>query len=719
MLTFNVIPMLTMRRIATKVPLITLLWALICTGCENTSNMSNPHNKLAKSQSPYLLQHAENPVNWYPWGDEALNRASTEDKLLIVSIGYSACHWCHVMEHEVFENDSAAAVMNADFISIKVDREERPDIDEIYMRALQLMTNQGGWPLNVVCLPNGKPIWGATYVPREKWMQVLRELKNLYRDDREKVENYAEQLTQGIQQSQLIALKREALSYTEVDADSVFENWRASLDPEEGGPKRAPKFPMPVNLDYLMEYASLSGNEEAWQHVKLSLKKMAYGGIYDQIGGGFARYSVDAYWKVPHFEKMLYDNAQLIGLYSKAYRLKADPLYAEIVKQSVDFIIREMRDESGAFYSALDADSEGEEGKFYIWKAEELQKLIPAADWALFAAYYNVNNEGLWEHGNYILLRQKDDNEIAANFELSLSELENRKKQWQAILMEYRGKRIRPGLDDKALSSWNALAISGFTEAYRSFNERSYLDLAEETAEWLLKEQSDQDQLRHAWRNGHSHIEGLLEDYAFAIQAFIDLYSCTGKESYLEQALRWMQFAQREFEDRNSGLFYTRPHTGEQLIARSMETADNVIPSANSVMAHNLFRLGLIYSKSAYLEQARQNLAHLSAQAKDYGESYANWARLGLYQAYPFYEIAISGPEADLFFTKIMESFIPNGLLVWSKESSTIPLLEERLPAEGTLIYPCQEGSCRLPMKEPKEAQSFLNNFNKLTLEKS
>ena len=671
--------------------------------CENNSIMSNPNNKLANSQSPYLLQHASNPVNWQAWGEEALIQASKEDKLLIVSIGYSACHWCHVMEHEVFEDDSAAAVMNQDFISIKVDREERPDIDEIYMRALQLMTNHGGWPLNVICLPDGKPIWGGTYVPKNKWMQVLGELAQMYEEERGKVVAYAEQLTQGIKQSQLIALKREALEYGEIQADSVFENWRNSLDSAEGGANRAPKFPMPVNLNYLLEYAALSKNDEALRHVELSLEKMAFGGIYDQIGGGFARYSVDAFWKVPHFEKMLYDNAQLIGLYSKAYRLKERELYRETVKECIDFCLRELHDPSGAFYSALDADSEGIEGKFYIWQAEELQALIPTEDWALFAAYYNVNEEGLWEHGNYILLRKQTKEGLAEQFKILPAQLETKLERWKSILMEARAQRIRPGLDDKALSSWNALMISGLCEAYRSFKIPQYLEEAELTAAWLLSAQSDGIKLRHAWRQGHSHIEGLLEDYAFAIQAFLDLYEISGNEDYAQQSLQWAEYCLKEFEDRNSGLFFTRPNDGEQLIARSLETTDNVIASANSVMAHNLFRLGLLFSKSAYLEQARQNLAHLKDRCLEYGESYANWARLGLYQAYPYFEIAILGEKAKDYALEVAGRPYFNTLIAYHEQGSQIPLLEARMPQEGTLIYPCQEGSCQLPLQSLEE----------------
>lgn len=663
-------------------------------------------NELSSSKSPYLQQHANNPVNWQTWSPELLEKAVELDRLLIVSIGYSACHWCHVMEAEVFEKNEAAEVMNAHFIPIKVDREERPDIDEIYMRALQLMKGQGGWPLNVVCLPDGKPVWGATYVPLNKWLEVLQQLAEMYREDKDQVRNYGEQLTQGIQQSMLVKLNRSPLQIEPKELDELVQEWSKSFDSLEGGPKRAPKFPMPVNLNFLLEYGLAQNNSEALTQVELSLDKMAMGGIYDQIGGGFARYSVDALWKVPHFEKMLYDNAQLISLYSKAYRHFKKPLYEETLQQSWQFLEREMLDPSGAWYSALDADSEGEEGKYYIWKKEELQSLIPNTEWPIFAACYSINEDGYWENENYILLRRAKDEDIAQRFNFALSDLKSKVKTWQKLLLEKRKERIKPGLDDKALCSWNALMITAACDAYRAFPDDKFLNKAKSTAAWILSSQKKEDgMLMHAWQNGESHIDGLLEDYAFCIEAFINLWQLSADENYLHQAQLWLGYVLKHFEDRESGLFLTRAKNSEALISKGMETQDNVMASANSVMAHNLYKLGLIYGKSAWLEQAKQNLAHLKKQVIDYGESFANWARLALYEANNYYEIAIIGPEAEEFLKELDLKFSPLEFYFHSPVGSELAVFAGRLQEGKTLIYPCQQGSCQLPYNSVQDFQ--------------
>lgn len=660
--------------------------------------MNIHQNNLKIAKSPYLQQHALNPVHWQAWSSEVLAAAQAEDKLLIVSIGYSACHWCHVMEAEVFEHQEAADVMNAHFVSLKVDREERPDIDEIYMRALHLMNGQGGWPLNVVCLPNGKPIWGGTYVPRNKWLSVLSQLAEMYREDPQRMLDYGEQLTEGIKQSMLLRLERSPLQIEAAELDALFEIWQRSFDREEGGSDRAPKFPMPVNWHYLLEYGCLHHNEAALKQVQLSLNKMAFGGIYDQIGGGFARYSVDGIWKVPHFEKMLYDNAQLLGLYSKAYRKFKSPLYQEVVEDTWQFILRELSHPSGARYSALDADSEGEEGKYYVWTAEELQRLIPAADWAFFAATYEVSKEGYWEHGNYILLRKQTDEELGFRFQKSTAAVVAKREEWKQVLLAARTKRIAPGLDNKALCSWNALFITGACEAYRAFAKDEYRAEAEKTAQWILNAQNQENHLLlHAWQEGEAHIEGLLEDYAFAIEAFIQLWQISGKTDYLQQARIWAEVVLQNFEDRESGLFRTRALTGEQLISFGMETQDNVIPSANSTMAHNLYLLGLVYGKSAWIEQAQQNFAHLKKQSLEYGESFANWARLGLYIAHPFFEIAIVGPEAEAYRREMELDFNPLHWAFFSTEESNLSPFAGRFKANHTLIYPCRQGACQLP----------------------
>lgn len=666
-------------------------------------------NQLHLSKSPYLQQHAENPVHWQSWENRVLEYAQKEDKLIILSIGYSACHWCHVMEREVFEKNEAAEVMNKHFVSIKVDREERPDIDEVYMRALQLMKGQGGWPLNLVCLPDGKPIWGATYLGLEKWLEVLEQIAEMYREDKERVLKYGEQLTQGIQQSMLVNVVRSPLKIKASDLDQLFAEWSKVFDPEEGGPKRAPKFPMPVNWNFLLEYGIVHKNQQALNQVELSLDKMAMGGIYDQIGGGFARYSVDALWKVPHFEKMLYDNAQLISLYSKAYRHFKKETYRQVISQSWDFLEREMRDPSGAWYSALDADSEGVEGKFYTWTKDELATLIPAADWPLFAAYYSLNEQGYWEKGQYILLRRESDEAIQARFQIEGPALKRKVSSWQKLLLNKRESRVRPGLDDKALSSWNGLMISAACEAYRASHDEKYRQSARETANWLLENQLNAEQaLYHAWQKGEAHIEGLLEDYTFNIEAFIQLWQISGEESYLIQATKWTEKILKDFEDRQSGLFQTRSKKGEALISRSIETQDNVIPAPNSVMAHNLYQLGLIWGKSAWIEQAQQNLAQVKSKMLEYGESFANWARLALYQAHPFYEISIVGADADNIHQKLVQDLRPLEFCFFSLQPSDLKVFEGRFQAGEYAIYPCQQGACQMPYKNPED---FMENF--------
>ncbi|UPT66233.1 MAG: thioredoxin domain-containing protein [Sphingobacteriales bacterium JAD_PAG50586_3] len=397
-------------------------------------------NQLINETSPYLLQHAHNPVNWYPWGEEALAKAKAENKMLLVSVGYSACHWCHVMERECFENEEVAALMNEYFINIKVDREERPDIDQVYMSAVQLMTGRGGWPLNCITLPDGRPIYGGTYFPKDNWMAILQQMAEIFTYERERAEDYAAKLTEGVALSGL-AIKSTA---TDINWDGVLNEtvatWMNNLDNVEGGPARAPKFPLPNNYLFLLRYATLYKNENLLKHVNLTLTKMAYGGIYDQLGGGFARYSVDGFWKVPHFEKMLYDNAQLVSLYAEAYKATGIVLYKEVVDDTLGFIERELTSPEGLFYSALDADSEGEEGKFYVWKKEELTALL-GNDFAVFADYFNINLEGLWEHGNYILLRKKDEQTLAAQHGLSVSDLKDKVASWKNLLLAERAKK--------------------------------------------------------------------------------------------------------------------------------------------------------------------------------------------------------------------------------------------------------------------------------------
>ncbi len=449
-------------------------------------------NELIHETSPYLLQHAHNPVNWMPWGKAALNKAKKEEKLLLISIGYAACHWCHVMEHESFEDLEVAKVMNDYFVCIKVDREERPDIDQIYMSAVQLMTQQGGWPLNVVALPDGRPFWGGTYFQKEVWINTLLQIQGYHQQNPEKTTEYAQRLSEGIQENNLIPIAKESQPLKLDQLLQAVSKWKANFDQQEGGRRGAPKFMMPNNLQFLLRWSHQQEDEETLKFVETTLDKMAMGGIYDQVGGGFARYSTDSHWKVPHFEKMLYDNGQLLSVYAQAYQKLKKPLYKEVVEQTVSFMKRELLAPEQGFYSSLDADSEGEEGKFYVWTKEELQEIL-GTDFKLFADYYQVNATGHWEGENYILLRKQNDEDFAKGHHLSIAELKEKVTNWQDTLLKVRENRIRPGLDDKILTSWNALAISGLVDSYQAFDNKEYLELAERNAQFIQAKLMDED----------------------------------------------------------------------------------------------------------------------------------------------------------------------------------------------------------------------------------
>ena len=484
-------------------------------------------NHLIHESSPYLLQHAHNPVTWYPWGKEALDKAQNENKLIIVSIGYAACHWCHVMEHESFENEEVAEFMNDNFVAIKVDREERPDIDQVYMNAVQLITGSGGWPLNCIALPDGRPIHGGTYFPKEQWLEMLSLVLDFVKENPDKVEQHAEALTQGVQSADMISVNTGVAEFVLTDLSAVFTLWKNDIDYINGGHKRAPKFPLPVGYQFLLHYNYIDPNADALQAVTTTLNRIADGGIYDQIGGGFARYSIDTYWKVPHFEKMLYDNAQLVSLYSTAYQQSKNPKYKIIVTETLDFIQREMTSKEDGFYSSLDADSDGEEGKFYVWTKNELENVLgDKAD--LIIDYYNVTETVNWEDGKNILFLSASEKEIADRNKITESQLTKRVLEAKQILLEERNRRIRPGLDDKILTSWNALMLKAYVDAYRVFDNKEYLETALKNAEFLLtKIKSADNRLNRNYKNGKATINAFLDDYAFTIDAFIALYQAT------------------------------------------------------------------------------------------------------------------------------------------------------------------------------------------------
>ncbi len=688
---------------------ISIILAFTQCQAQQSKTMEHQHtNSLINSTSPYLLQHAHNPVNWHQWSEDLVEQAKKENKLLLISIGYAACHWCHVMEHESFEDEQVAQIMNDRFICIKVDREERPDVDHYYMTAVQLMQQQGGWPLNVIALPDGRPFWGGTYFSKENWVQTIMAVADYYHKNPQETVEYAGKLEQGINQVSMISVPNEKIAVTTEMVQSAVNKWKKVFDTKLGGRLGKPKFPMPVTLDFLLYYGHIQNDQEVLDYVSTTLTKMAFGGIYDQIGGGFARYSVDEKWKVPHFEKMLYDNGQLLSLYSKGYQLYKNPDYKKIVYETVEFLQRELMDHSGAFYSSLDADSEGEEGKFYVWSKEELQTLL-GADFNLFADYYNVNSKGFWEHGNYILLKDTDDKNFALKNSLSEERLEKLVLGWKTKLLKERTKRVRPGLDDKTLTSWNVLAIQGLVDAYKTFGEKSFLDLAEKNARFIIGNQMDTNgHLFHNWKKGVSSIDGFMEDYALSIQAFISLFEITGNQTWLEAAQKLVEYSFSHFYDREKQLFYFSSKNSSGAITNHFQNEDNVIPAANSVMANNLFKLYLINGKPEYLSIAKNMLYHVSAQFENYPMAYANWGSLMLKLTEPYFEVAVCGEKSEDLIPVLQKDYSPNTVWAASVQDSKIPLLQNRFVEGKTFIYVCQEGVCQLPVEKPEDALNLI-----------
>jgi uncharacterized protein YyaL (SSP411 family) len=665
-------------------------------------------NRLANSSSPYLLQHANNPVDWYPWGAEALQRAKDENKLILVSIGYSACHWCHVMEHESFEDASVAAVMNEYFVCIKVDREERPDVDQIYMSAVQLMTGRGGWPLNCICLPDQRPIYGGTYFRKNDWTSLLFNLADFYKTKPDEAAEYADKLTTGIKQYESITFVKEQAAYNKLDLEKIVGNWTRYFDKEEGGMGDSPKFPLPNNWAFLMRYAYLMQDESIANTVKLTLKKMAYGGIYDHIGGGFARYSVDKRWHIPHFEKMLYDNAQLVSVYAEAYTWQPDELYKNVVDETITFVQRELMSPDQGFYSALDADSEGVEGKFYSFTKAEAEEFL-GDDTQLFCIYYNVVDEGNWEeeHTN-VFFRWDDDTSLAAQIGISVDELRSVIHESKAKILAERAKRIRPGLDNKILASWNGLMLKGLCEAYRSFNKLEYLDLALKNAAFITQNLiAPNGKLNRIYnslspREGRGEVIAFLDDYANVIDAFIALYEVTFDVAWLNYAKSLANITIQHYYDPANGIFFYTGDDDEQLIARKSEIMDGVIPSSNSVMARNLKQLGLLFDDEGYTEISAQLLRNIFPMIARYGSSYSNWATLLQEEVFGVNEIAITGANASLLRKELAQKYIPNKIMLGGI-TENLPLLQGRVGAQ-TRIYICKDKTCGLPVDNVEDA---------------
>ncbi|MGQ0740481.1 MAG: thioredoxin domain-containing protein [Bacteroidota bacterium] len=684
--------------------------------------MTGHTNRLIHETSPYLLQHAHNPVNWYPWGEEALQKAKEENKPILVSIGYAACHWCHVMERESFEDEATADIMNEYFINIKIDREERPDIDHIYMDAVQAMTGSGGWPLNVFLTPGAKPFYGGTYFPpqraynRPSWQETLHGVLQAFRERRYEIDAQAENLTEHLLQSNSFGLQKveEDEIFSGEKTKEAFGNILRQADKEWGGFGRAPKFPQTFSILFLLHYHFITGDKDAIQQALLSLDKMIEGGIYDQLGGGFARYSTDAEWLAPHFEKMLYDNALLVSVLSEAFQLTKKLRYKEVIEEIIGFVQRELMHQNGGFFSALDADSEAVEGKFYVWQPEEIKELL-GEEAAIFCAYYDITEQGNWEHTN--ILRVKKPVEIfASEKKLNTAEIKKILETGRKKLLEHRSKRIRPLLDDKILLGWNALMNTAASKAFAATGKEDYRQLAVRNMQFLLSAfaAGSPDGFHHTWKNNVAKYPAFLDDYAFLVEALLHLQEITADSRWLDKAKTICEQVQQNFKEEGTPFFFYTPAGQQDVIVRKKEVYDGAVPSGNSVMAYNLHRLGILLDDREWRQQALDMAASLGNAIIRYPSSFGNWACLLQEIIEGTNEIAVLGNDFSGLHSGIISEYIPYRVLMAAFEPDLrYPLLAGKASAGKPSAWLCRNYTCRLPVFSAKDLISLINRAEK------
>jgi uncharacterized protein YyaL (SSP411 family) len=682
----------------------------------------NAPNRLVNETSPYLLQHAHNPVDWYPWADEALKKAKGEDKLILVSIGYSACHWCHVMEKESFEDASTALLMNKYFVCIKVDREERPDLDHFFMDALQAISGQGGWPLNMFLTPDGKPFYGGTYFPpqsipqRISWKELLVQLHDSFLKRRAEIETQANHLLEHLQKANLVPINHTfsldstaSEMFSSLHTEKIFHQLMASADKVDGGFGHAPKFPQTFSIQCLLRQHQFFNNNDALEHAILSLKKMMQGGIYDHAGGGFCRYSTDGQWKVPHFEKMAYDNALLLMALTEAFQLTHDNEIRQTVEETVEFLKREMLDPNGGFYAALDADSEGVEGKFYVWNKDEFDATVGAhAD--ILGDYFSVNSSGNWEHVN-ILFTNISVADWSKKHQLSIEEAHAMILNAKQQLLKARSHRIRPGLDDKIILGWNALLSSALLQAAKVFQQSDWKDLAEKNISFLhgsLYDQHDR-HWKHTFKNNVARFPAFLDDLAYLIQALILLHESTGSLKDLQLAFDITQYVIDHFSDEQGVYFYFSPNHHQEVLVRKVDLYDGAVPSGNSIMAWNLVRLGIIFDQSTWKRRALSMIKGVESLIIKYPTSFGKWGTVLLELNQGIGELAVVGKDALSASRDIFLPFLPNKIVVIGQETNDqIPLLINRPILEQTQFYVCRDYSCQAPVDTAADAIKLL-----------
>lgn len=680
-------------------------------------------NRLSHESSPYLLQHQHNPVHWFPWCEEAFEIAQREDKPILVSIGYAACHWCHVMERESFENQATADVMNTHFINIKVDREERPDIDHIFMNACQILTGAGGWPLHVFLTPERKPFSAGTYFPpkpgygKPAWTQVLNYMHTIFKNERDKVEEQAERLAHHIVQVDqsfihTMQIPETEPLFSEKELLQAVAGMQAQFDLEQGGFGQAPKFPGSMSLRFLFRYAWFTGNEKCLQHVHLSLQKMRNGGIYDHVGGGFSRYAVDRNWMIPHFEKMLYDNALLIQVYAEVYRATQEKIYAETLHEIIRFIENEMLLPEKLCIASYDADSEGVEGKFYTFTYDECKEALgDDAEWA--AAYWQITPEGNWEHTN-ILHTTTDVYDYARQHKLHPEEFAAQVQKAKEIVYQFRKKRIPPLADHKCILSWNALMCSAIVEAFKATAHEPYRTLADDMLQAMLHYfviPDSNGKMWHTVTSGTGKVDAVLDDYAGVIQALLDVHDITGKIHYVQKAEEILQHVNQHFAGPDAMYFFTAGYQTD-IPLRAMEFYDNATPSGNSIMVHNAQRLFYITENAGYNQQADQMLANMKKSMLQYGTSFGNWLMAALTEWMPYHEIVITGNQANKFRDAIFRQYFPHAVYVTDVDGSAhFPITHNRFVTGQTTIYHCRNFTCQQPVTS---VQDFVNQVTDL-----
>lgn len=676
-------------------------------------------NRLIQETSPYLLQHAHNPVDWYPWGEEAFAKAKAEDKPILLSVGYSACHWCHVMERESFENEAIAALMNRDFVNIKVDREERPDVDAIYMNAVQMMTGQGGWPMTMFLTPDGKPFFGGTYFPptdmygRRGFPTILQAIAEVWKTQRAELEAQGQEILSQLNEGNDLSRHLSDALLTPTILDNAFNTLSQQFDYQNGGFGSAPKFPQPANLDFLLRYHARSKRQEPLQMVERTLQRMALGGMYDQLGGGFHRYSTDAIWLVPHFEKMLYDNAQLVQTYARCYQATGKAFYRGVAEETLEYVIREMTTPEGGFTSAQDADSEGVEGKFFVWTPEEIRALLGERDAAVFCAFYDVTERGNWEEHN-ILHVVMDAPEVAQKFQLTIGEAAEILDKGRARLFQAREQRVKPGLDDKVLTAWNGLMLAAFAECAAIFDNDRFREVAIRNAEFVMSNLATTDnngrlRLLRTWRKDEAKLNAYLEDYAFFADGLLALYEATFEARWVEFALVLTETMLALFWDEQNGGFFATSADHETLIQRPKDWDDNATPSGNSVAIEVLLKLALLTDNSDFRNHAAQVLRRLGSLLEKHPYGFARLlGALDFYLATPK-EIALVGDPADPVTRSLLHavyaSYLPNKIvaLAHSPETApaTIPLLADRPLRDGKpTAYVCENFACKEPVTD-------------------